>query len=82
MTMMVEKISAETVEASVQFYRDVLGMELLYPQEQGLCCAAEVWIYGDVPRIQQPFWDVESVPVSLAPDAEPIREDIGLWRQL
>ncbi len=44
--------------------------------------AAEVRVYADFPLIQQPFWDVESVPVSLAPAAEPIREDIGLWRQL
>jgi hypothetical protein len=47
-----------------------------------LCGAAEVGIYGDIPRIKQPFRDVAPVPVSLAPDAEPIREDIGLWRQL
>ncbi len=38
MTMMVEKISAVTfraanMRASVQFYRDVLGMELLYGGE-------------------------------------------------
>jgi hypothetical protein len=44
--------------------------------------AGEVCVYADLPRIKQPFWDVESVPVSLAPVAEPIREDIGLWRQL
>jgi catechol 2,3-dioxygenase-like lactoylglutathione lyase family enzyme len=38
MTMMVEKISAVTfrprdMRASVQFYRDILGMELLYGRE-------------------------------------------------
>jgi hypothetical protein len=44
--------------------------------------AAEVRVYADFPLIQQPFWDVESVPVSLAPDAELIREDIGLWYKL
>jgi hypothetical protein len=47
-----------------------------------LCVAAEVGIHGDIPRIQQPFWDVEPISIALAPDAELIREDIGLWRQL
>jgi hypothetical protein len=47
-----------------------------------LCGAAEIWVDADVPRIEQPFWDVEAVPVSLAPAAELIREDIGLWSQL
>ncbi len=40
MAVMVEKISAITfrtanMKGSVQFYRDVLGMELLYGGEQG-----------------------------------------------
>ena len=83
----VGKISAVTFRVvnmwrSVRFYRDMLGMEIVYAEEQGLRGAAEVRIYGHVPRIQQPFWNVKSVPVSLAPDAEPIGEDIGLWRQL
>src|SRR6202022_3218833 len=56
--------------------------ELVGRLVQGLGGAAEVWIHGDVPRVKQPFWDVESVSVSLAPVAERLREDIGLWRQL
>ena len=44
--------------------------------------AAEIWVDADVPRIKQPFWYVEPVPVSLAPAAELLREDIGLWRQV
>jgi catechol 2,3-dioxygenase-like lactoylglutathione lyase family enzyme len=87
MALRVEKISAVTfrvanMRRSVRFYRDFLGMEIVYAEEQGLRGAAEIWVDADVPRIKQPFWDVESVPVSLAPVAEPIREDIGLWRQL
>src|SRR5437667_3647266 len=35
--------------------------------------AAEVWINEDVPHIKQPFWDVEPVPVPLAPTAQFIR---------
>jgi hypothetical protein len=33
----------------------------------------DFWIDGDVPGIEQPFWDVASVPVPLAPAAELIR---------
>ncbi len=43
--------------------------------------AAEVCIYGDVPRIKQPFWDIGPVPVSLAPGSQLTGVDIGFWRQ-
>lgn len=48
----------------------------------GLRGAPEEWIYGDVPWIKQSFRDVAPVPISLAPAAELIRKDIGLWRQV
>jgi len=44
-------------------------------------CIGEVWIYGYVPRVKQPFWNVEPVSVSLAPVAELSREDIRLDRE-
>jgi len=46
---------------------------MLYGGESVLRGAAEVWINGDVPHIKQPFWDVEPVPVPLAPTAQFIR---------
>ena len=27
----------------------------------------EVWIYGDVPGLEQPFWDVNPIPIAVAP---------------
>ena len=54
----------------------------LQVRSEGLCGAVEACIYTDFPLIQQPFWYVEPVPVSLAPPAEPIRGDIGLWRKV
>jgi hypothetical protein len=43
--------------------------------------AADVWIYGDVPLFQQPFGDVEPIPVLFAPPMQFGREDICLLRQ-
>jgi hypothetical protein len=42
----------------------------------GLRGAAEVCVNAELPLIKQPFWDVESVPVSLAPAAQLSRDDI------
>ncbi|HEX4921348.1 MAG TPA: hypothetical protein VFV92_11480, partial [Candidatus Bathyarchaeia archaeon] len=49
---------------------------------RGLCGAAEVRVYAESPLIKQPFGDVALVSIAHAPDAELIREDIGLWSQL
>ena len=43
---------------------------------------AEDCIYGDVPLLKEPFGDVDTIPVSLAPDAELTREGIHLYREL
>jgi len=29
--------------------------------------AEEVWIYGDAPGLEQPFWNVHPIPVLCAP---------------
>jgi hypothetical protein len=44
----------------------------------GLGGVGEVWIHGNVPRFQQPFWDVAPISVSLAPAPKLGREDIRL----
>jgi hypothetical protein len=41
----------------------------------------DVWIYGDVPLLQQPFGDVKPIPVLPAPGAQLSREDIRLSRE-
>ena len=41
-----------------------------------------VWIYGDAPLRKEPFGDVDSIPVLLAPDSEHTRRCIHLWREL
>ena len=42
----------------------------------------EVWIYGDVPGLEQPFRDVEPIPVLGAPAVQLGRIEIRLWREL
>jgi hypothetical protein len=44
--------------------------------------AADVWIYGDVPLVQQPFGDVDTIPVLPAPAAQLGREDIRFSREV
>src|SRR5712692_2903250 len=46
-----------------------------------LCGAAEVCVYAESPLIQQPFWDVEPISISLAPGPKLRREGIGLYRE-
>ena len=46
-----------------------------------LSVAVEVWIYGNVPLIKQPFRDVAPVFIPLTPAAELIRQNIGLGRK-
>jgi hypothetical protein len=41
----------------------------------------DVWIYGNVPCLQQPFGDVEPIPVLPAPSVQLGGEDIRLFRQ-
>jgi hypothetical protein len=43
---------------------------------------AEGWIYGEAPLLQQPFRDVDSIPVFFAPGAEFTRGGIHLRREL
>jgi len=43
--------------------------------------AAEDGIYGDAPLLKEPFGDVDSVPVLLAPDVEFTRRSIHLCRE-
>jgi hypothetical protein len=62
----------EHEDASVRFYRDVLDVEMPYCGESVLR-GADVWIDANVPGIKQPFWDVASIPVPLAPAAKLIR---------
>jgi len=64
-------------EVRIEFWCDWNPAEIL-----GLCRAVEVCVYEDPPLIKQPFWDVEAVPVSLAPVAELSRGGIGLWHQV
>jgi len=43
---------------------------------------AEGWIYGEAPRLKQPFWDVYTIPVLPAPVPQFRRRGIHLWREL
>ena len=43
--------------------------------------AAEVILYTEFPLIQQPFWNVEPISISLAPGPKLRREGIGLYRE-
>jgi hypothetical protein len=43
---------------------------------------AEGWIYGEAPRLKQPFWDVDTVPVLPAPGTQFRRRGIHLCRKL
>src|SRR6266704_2749054 len=44
--------------------------------------AAEDCVYGDVPLLKEPFGDVDTIPVSVAPDAELTRGGIHLCCEL
>ena len=35
-----------------------------------------VWIYGNAPLLEQPFWDVEPIPALFAPPVQLLGEDI------
>jgi hypothetical protein len=43
---------------------------------------AEVWIYVEAPFRKQPFGDVDTIPVFLAPGVKLTRGGIQLWREL
>ena len=38
--------------------------------------AAEIWVDGDIPCFEQPFWDVASVSVFFAPFAQLGRDGV------
>ena len=59
----------------------MIGIALLYGTKRDLRGAADVRINGNVPGMKQSFWNVESVPIPVAPCAELTREDIGVWSQ-
>ncbi len=43
------------------------------PQTTGariLTLRRSAWIYADVPLLEQPFWDIAPIPISLTPGAE------------
>src|SRR5216683_2240159 len=42
----------------------------------------EAQVHGDAPLLEQPFGDVDPIPVLLAPGAELDRGRIRLWREL
>src|SRR5450759_5060098 len=44
--------------------------------------AAQGCVYGDAPFLKQPFWDIEPIPVLLAPGAELTRGGIRPCREL
>ena len=56
-----------------------MTFEAVYPQRAHLAQSfqlrrsggvAESWIYGDVPLLEQPFWDIAPIPVLLAPGTQ------------
>ena len=48
----------------------------------GLGGVVEAQVPGDAPLLEQPFWDVDSIPVLLAPGAELKRRGIRIQREL
>jgi len=48
----------------------------------GLGSTAEHWIYGQAPLFKEPFWDVDSILIVLAPRAQCTRGGIHLGREL
>ena len=69
------------MEIDVAGFAKVVLPVILSKLSSDLSGAVEVWIYGNVPRIKQPFRDVAPVFIPLTPAAELIRQNIGFGRK-
>ena len=74
-------VTSEYLGIGIAGFAIVVLAVILAKLSSDLSGAVEVWIYGNVPRIKQPFRDVAAVFIPFTPAAELMRQSIGFGRE-